>query len=707
MSKTLILCEKPSQAADFSKGLGEQFKKENNYYESSGYIICNARGHLIELASPEEYDEGLKSWSMETLPIIPKEFKYKIAEKNDLDKLFHQISKLLNRDDVKKIIIATDAEREGELIARLILKQAGITENSGKELYRFWTSGALDSGEIKRTMGNLKPLSSYDRLYHAALARQQADWLIGINGTRAASIKAGGSGKAGVVSIGRVQTPTLYILALRSRAITNFIPKTYYELECLFRLTDGQYKGKLSDDNEKVRSFETKEELENLITSIEGSQGQVIFFEKKIKSEPHPKLYSLSGVQKEANERYGIKASESLEILQSLYDKKFTTYPRSGSEVLEEQMVEIAEKTLHMLSHTGIDLSRCKVEGSDKRVFNNKELTDHHAIIPTGHKPCGLTDNEKKIYDMVAKRFIAAFSPNYIYEATEIKTKIAESVFRTLGNRTVDLGWKAVLGISEQEDSLPIIKVDDITETTLIPQSKETAPPRHYTDGTLLADMESAHKFVKNEELKKMLKENAGIGTPATQANIIETLVKRGTAERKGKNIIITRKGLKLIEQMENEQVCDPAYTAMWESALEDIASGRMGPETFMESTKDATKYLVESIKNKNFTGISKSQQVASVGKCPVCKCEVVEFSKGYSCLQKDVCKFVLWKNKLSFAGKAQISAKEAKGILNAYQEGHGYEIKLKSKAGKEYTAFISLGLHPKYGWGLEILRND
>lgn len=705
MGKTLILCEKPSQAADFSKGLDETFKRENNYYESQNYIICNARGHLIKLIDPEEYDENLKQWKMDTLPIIPGEFKYK-AEEDDRGALFKQISKQLNRRDVTKIVVATDAEREGELIARLILKMSDITQESGKELFRFWTSGALDKAEIKRTMANLKPLSSYDRLYHAALARQQADWLIGINGTRAATIKAGAGGGSGVISIGRVQTPTLYILATRSKEIKNFTSKTYYELEGIFATQSGTYKGKLLDENGKIRSFDTKTPLDDIIIMLAGKECRIIMAEKSKKTMSPPKLYSLSGVQKEASEKYGIKATEALETLQSLYDKKFTTYPRSGSEVLEEQMVSAAEKTLHALSFTGLDISRCKAEGSNKRIFNNKELTDHHAIIPTGTKPSGLLDMEQKIYDMVCKRFIAAFSPDYIYEATEIKTQVGDYYFKTTGNRTIDLGWKAILNISETEDTLPMVKTGETADFEFMTIEKKTSAPKFYTDGTLISDMESAHKFVKDDNLKKFLKENAGIGTPATQANIIETLIKRGYAERKGKNIIATTEGVKLIEQMEDEQVCDPAYTAIWENALEDIAAGKTGAKEFMSSAIESAKYLVDRIKAKNFAGVSKNIPKESLGKCPVCGSEVFEFIKGYSCSNKDKCKFVLWKNKLSFAGKTEITTKEAAGLFKAHMENKEYEIKLKSKDGKPYLAKTSLKEHPQYGWGVEIIRN-
>lgn len=613
---------------------------------------------------------------MESLPIIPTEFRYKIAA-GDAGMMFKVIAKQVNRKDVDRIVIATDAKREGELIARLILKMAGIDERSGKQLFRFWTSGALTPVEIKATMSKLKPLSEYDRLYYAAAARQQADWLVGINGTRAATLTARGMNKGGVVSLGRVQTPTLYILAKRSKEITNFKPEKYYEVEGSFAVSGGEYKGKLIDETGKVMSFKTRQEAEGLFAALSGLGGVITSVEKKNKRTEPPVLYSLSGVQKEASSKYGIRASETLDILQSLYDKKFTTYPRSGSEVLSDEMVLLAQKTVSALGFCGYDVKRCKVEADNKRVFNSAKLTDHHAIIPTGTKPSGLSDNEQRVYDMVCKRFIAAFYPDYIYEATEIVTQADNKLFKTTGNRTLDLGWKAVLGSSETDSGLPALSKGDEAVGNIGVLEKETTPPKHYTDGTLIADMENAHKFVKDESLKKFLKDNAGIGTPATQAGIIDTLVKRGYVEIKGKSLIITTEGAKLVDAMESEQVCDPAYTALWERSLDDIATGKIANgSAFIESTKQAVKQLVNNIRGKDLSGVTKieaRETKSAVGKCPVCGSAVLEWEKGYSCSNRGNCKFVLWKNKLSFVGKAVISEKEAAGLLNAFQEERLY----------------------------------
>lgn len=703
MSKTLILCEKPSQAQDFTKGLSENFKKEKGYYESDSYIICYARGHLIRLYEPEEYDETYKEWSFDRLPIIPDEFCYQVSE-GDSSQLFNIISGQLNRSDVSKIVVATDAEREGELIARLILDAAGIPQHDDR-LYRFWTSGALTPKEITASLEKIKPLNEYNRLYIAAKARQQADWLIGINATRAATIQAGG----GVVSIGRVQTPTLNLLVKRHNDISCFTPEKYFELIAICESSGGTYQAKMIDEAGKIATFNSDKEISNLFPEKSHLQAQIISIDKTVKTEKPPMLYSLSSLQKEANAKYGIRASDTLAALQSLYDKKYTTYPRTGSEVLEEQMASLAEETLLLLGMNGYDVSICAVDSKNKRIFNNSLLSDHHAIIPTGTKPYDLSDNEKHIYDMVCQRFIAAFYPDYTYEETVILTDINGNTFRTKGNRSLDLGWKSVYEseYSESGDIPVLLSPKDHVLATIEAQEKETVPPKHYTDGTLIADMENAHKFVSDDNLKKMLKSASGIGTPATQANIIDILIKRGYAVLKGKNIIATPEGKLLIEILTNEQVADPAYTALWEKNLEDIAKGLIeSDKAFIDATKEMARQLVSDIKNKDMKGVTKSKEDKKVvGICPECGQNVVELSKSYSCSDK-ACGFLLWKNKLSFVGKATITAAEASNLLKAYCDSKSVKIKLKSKKGASYEKRIVLSKHPKYNWGIVILND-
>lgn len=700
MSKTLILCEKPSQTKDFIRGLGENFKKEYGFFESENYIVCNARGHLISLCDAEEYDEKFKSWKIETLPIIPDKFNYKIT-KGSLE-LYNIISKNMKRADVSKIVVATDAEREGELIARLIMNKVGINSKSGKELLRFWTSGALTPEEIKKTMKNLKPLSNYDRLYYAALARQQADWLVGINATRVATIKGGG----GVVSIGRVQTPTLNILAQRFKEIENFKPEKYYEVESEYNKDNISFKGKLIDENNKTKSFFNKDEVQLLVSQL-GNYGEILKVEKSKKSEKPPLLFSLSGVQKEANARYSIRANDTLAILQTLYDKKYTTYPRSASEVLEEGMVNLVKDTINLLGKNGYDISKCNVLENNKRVFNNEKLTDHHAIIPTGIKPNDLDKNENLIYDMICKRFIAAFYPTYDYETTEVIICINGYNFKSTGNATINKGWKEILVVNDDKNILPLLKEGDRLDTEIKILDKETKPPKHYTDGTIISAMENAHTFVKDEELKKMLKDVAGIGTPATQAGILEKLIERGYLKLENKNLIITSEGLKLIEKLENEPVSDPAYTALWEQNLNDIADGKIkGADDFMKSIVEYVKSLVYSIKGKDMTGVTKQISKTTkevIGSCPNCKKDVFEFSKGYSCFDKE-CGFVLWKNKLSFIGIDNITIKIAKSLLDSYKNNSSYELKLKTKTGTSYTKKVKISKHTQYGWGVEFI---
>lgn len=717
MSKTFILCEKPSQAMDFVKGLSkmehENFNKNDGYFESNNYIICFARGHLIVPFLPEDYDDKLKTWNINDLPIIPNPVQYKVGDK-DADKLFKIISKQINRKEVTRIVVATDAEREGELIARLIINHSGVnTEN--KDMRRFWTSSALTPEEITKGMSNLKPLKEYDKYYRAASARQKADYIVGLNATRAATLAGGSS----VISLGRVQTPVVNIVYMRDREIDNFKSETYYEITVKFN-KNTSYTGKYIDENNKTISFNDISKAKETIDVINNiSKGTILSITKTNEKQCPPKLYSLTTIQKEASSKAGISANDVLNILQKLYDTKVTTYPRTDSEVLSSDMVDLSIKTVGKLksfSEYSAFTTQCKVDGSNKNVFNDEKLTDHHALIPTGDKPENLSKNEQLIYDMICRRFIAVFMPDFKYEQTKVITALENNYrFYSQGKSITDLGWKSIYkdNNSKEDILLPALNENDIViKEDEVLEEKHTTPPSHYTDGSLIDAMSKAASFVKDENLKKVLKDAKGIGTPATKANIIETVISRGYIQRKGKLLLITESGKKLIETLSGEQILDPGYTALWEQELDKIASGEVAnTASFSKNIEDYTKYLVSSIAKKDLGGIAKGrepqQEGKQVGICPECGSPVIVYqkSKGYSCSNKE-CNFVLWKNKLAYLGRKEILTKDAKNILQAYQDNTTAVIDglISKSSGKEYTGNVMLEKNDKYGWGLKLV---
>lgn len=720
MSKTFILCEKPSQAMDFVKGLSkmehESFNKNDGYFESNNYIICFARGHLIVPFLPEDYDDKLKTWNINDLPIIPNPVKYKIGDK-DAEKLFKVISKQINRKEITRIVVATDAEREGELIARLIINHSGVNIEN-KDMRRFWTSSALTPEEITKGMNNLKPLKEYDKYYRAASARQKADYIVGLNATRAATL-AGGSG---IISLGRVQTPVVNIVYMRDKEIDNFKSYTYYEITVKFN-KNTSYTGKYVDENNKTISFNDISKAKETIAVIKNtSKGKILSITKTNEKQCPPKLYSLTTIQKEASSKAGISANEVLNILQKLYDTKVTTYPRTDSEVLSSDMVDLSIKTIGKLKSFSEYLgftTQCRVDGNNKNVFNDEKLTDHHALIPTGDKPENLSKNEQLIYDMICRRFIAVFMPDFKYEQTKVITVLEDNYrFYSQGKSITDLGWKSIYkdNNSKEDILLPALNENDIViKEDEVLEEKHTTPPSHYTDGSLIDAMSKAASFVKDENLKKVLKDAKGIGTPATKANIIETVISRGYIQRKGKLLLITESGKKLIETLSGEQILDPGYTALWEQELEKIASGEVAnTASFSKNIEDYTKYLVSSIAKKDLGGIAKGrepqQEGKQVGICPECGSPVIVYqkSKGYSCSNKE-CNFVLWKNKLAYLGRKEILTKDAKAILQAYQDKTTAAIDglISKSSGKEYTGNVILEKDEKYGWGLKLVFNE
>ncbi|NPV51842.1 MAG: DNA topoisomerase 3 [Candidatus Methanofastidiosum sp.] len=609
MSKTIIITEKPSVAQDFAKALTAS-KKGDGYLENDRYIITWAYGHLCELKEPEEYNSELKQWTLDTLPIFPERFQYKVLQ--SAKKQFQVIKSLLNRSDVSSVVIATDCGREGELIARLILQLAG----NKKPVYRLWTSEALTEQVIRKQMQQLKPASEFDRLYQSALARQWADWLVGINCTRAVTCK-----NRELFTVGRVQTAVLALVVQREREIRNFKPQPYYNVSATFKRRDDVFKGiyfkpiQNNDDKETEEENDTegitskyaiakKIDADRIVSEVKGKTGIIKEVTSKISSEKPPLLFFLTTLQQECNRLFGFSADKTLAIAQSLYEKhRILSYPRTESQHLDPQYAEECKKILSQIrSVIKFDINKCSIDKNNKRVFDLSKLTDHHALIPQGAPTQPLTEDERKVFELVCKRFVSAFYPDCKFKNTTIYIQVNQHNFLAKGKTLVDAGWREIYGGLKSDIILPhLAKGEKVFVADTQTVEKQTQPPPRYTDATLLEIMANAHKVVQNEELKKILKENAGIGTPATRAQIIKNLQDRKYLIRQGKAFVPTTKAEFLIDLLKDEKVASPEYTAIWEQELERIAKGEVKTTTsFLESIKNYVSAFVGKIKNSH-----------------------------------------------------------------------------------------------------------
>ena len=699
---TLILTEKPSIARDFAKALGVKGKKDG-CLEGGGYVIAWAIGHLVELADPQDYDTKWKRWSLNTLPILPERLKYKPIA--DVQKQLKVVQKQLKRKDIEKIIIATDAGREGEVIARTILHSVGPLK---REMYRFWTSQALTPQVIKEALGNVKPAAEYDRLWYAGQARQAADWLVGMNLTRAATLRMGSY--KDVYSIGRVQTAVLALLVDRQQERENFRSEPYWIVRANFSNPDrGTWWGTWF--KKETNRFENKQEAEQVLARVLQQAGAVKSVKREKKRQPPQFLYSLTDLQRDANKKYGFSARQTLDIAQKLYEqRKCLSYPRTDSRVLGSKNVSLAKKLIAKLSSAYSDLFQGIEEKlisiSNKRVFNDAKLTDHHALIPLAPLPDRAGRSEGLIYDLVLKRFAAAFYPDYEYEATTIITEVQNETFRTRGSRPVVLGWKAVYGKAEphsdkdkeepEERDLPLLEKGDpakVQEALL--EEKMTQPPPEYTEALLLKDMTNPSRYVSEDELKKIFRGEIGLGTQATRAQIIETLLVRAYVVREKKVLRPTAKGRLLIDRLRllsiAKAIAAPEETARWEMELERIAQGIGNSEAFLEAIRGFVMKGVEEFKMNEM-----QQKVQEpLGKCPACGGNVIEGKKGFGCAnwreQDGGCRFVVWKQ---IAGQ-KITPESVRMLLAGETTG---SMKFVSKEGKKFSASLKLEQEEQQG---------
>lgn len=601
MSKSVVIAEKPSVARDIANVL-KCNKKGNGFLEGDKYIVTWALGHLVTLADPEAYDIKYKTWKLEDLPMLPEHMKLVVMKQTG--KQFNTVKTQLNRSDVNEVIVATDAGREGELVARWIIDKAKVH----KPIKRLWISSVTDKA-IKDGFNNLKPGKAYEDLYISAVARSEADWYIGLNATRALTTKFNAQ-----LNCGRVQTPTVAMVAAREEEIANFKPQTYYGIEAQ---TDG-LNLTWQDANGNSRSF-NKEKTDAIVKSLGSKDATVVSIDRKAKKTFAPGLYDLTELQRDGNKLFGYSAKETLNIMQKLYEQhKVLTYPRTDSRYLSSDIVSTLPERLKACAVGEYRSLANKVLNKPIKVskgfVDDSKVSDHHAIIPTeGYvNISSFTDKERKIYDLVVKRFLAVLFPAFEYEQLTVQTKIGDQKFIAKGKTVIHSGWKEVYAnhFDDEESTddvkeqlLPRIEKDDVLKTKIITQtSGQTKPPARFTEATLLSAMENPTKYMKTNDKKLVdtLKSTGGLGTVATRADIIDKLFNSFLFEKRGgKEIYITSKGRQLLDLVP-EKLKSPATTAEWEQKLELIAKGKLKKDVFINEMKDYTKEIVSAIKTSD-----------------------------------------------------------------------------------------------------------
>ncbi|WP_454638273.1 DNA topoisomerase III [Bacillus mycoides] len=598
MAKSLVLAEKPSVARDIANVL-KCNKKGNGFLEGDKYIVTWALGHLVTLADPEMYDKKYQKWNLEDLPMLPDRLKLSVIKQSG--KQFNSVKSQLNRNDVNEIIIATDAGREGELVARWIIAKSKVN----KPIKRLWISSVTDKA-IKDGFNNLKPGKAYENLYFAAVARSEADWYIGLNATRALTTKYNAQ-----LNCGRVQTPTVAMIAAREDEIKNFKPQVYYGIEA----QTGSVKLTWQDTNGNNRSF-NKEKIDSIVKSLDKQNATVVEIDKKQKKSFSPGLYDLTELQRDANKKFGYSAKETLNIMQKLYEQhKVLTYPRTDSRYISSDIIGTLPERLKAcgvgeyrpLAHKILN----KPIKSNKSFVDDSKVSDHHAIIPTESYVnfSAFTDKERKIYDLVVKRFLAVLFPAFEYEQLTLRTKVGSETFIARGKTILHAGWKEVYENRFEDDDvtddvkeqlLPHIEKGDTLTVKLIMQtSGQTKAPARFNEATLLSAMENPTKYMdtQNKQLADTLKSTGGLGTVATRADIIDKLFNSFLIEKRGgKDIYITAKGRQLLDLVP-EELRSPATTAEWEQKLELIAKGKLKKDAFINEMKQHTKEIVAEVK--------------------------------------------------------------------------------------------------------------
>jgi DNA topoisomerase-3 len=769
VSKTLVIAEKPSVGRDLARVLPGPFAKHEGWLEGPEHVITWAVGHLVQLAEPEEYDPKFKRWRMADLPIVPDRFKLIVRDERSR-KQFTVVKNQVHREDIDEVVNACDAGREGELIFAYLYEQA----KAKKAVRRLWLSSMTQTA-IKEAFTRLRPADEMKPLEQAARSRSEADWIVGMNATRAATIRLRSSFD-GAVSLGRVQTPTLAIVARREEEIRAFKPEPYWLVEATFaaagtephdpstngepasgeRVYAGRYHAPPKKGAAKAEATEngdgaqptgrgprigSEREAQRIVEECRDRAGEITKVDRRKQREQPPLLYDLTSLQREANTRFGYSARRTLAAAQRLYEEhKALTYPRTNSRYLSGDMVAEIKPIAELVGKHGEYAKASRyVTSLDLlplgRVINDAKVTDHHAIIPTRseHKLDKMGADERRIYDLVTRRFLAVFHPDAELEATRIETTVSGNTFRTSGRVLVVPGWRGVYGeLSEEErlkaassaatrpesanegdapdgqgrgaedddegapQQLPrVAEGEDVQTRAIESLRKETKPPRRYSDASLLGAMETAGKLVDDEALREAMKDS-GIGTPATRAAIIERLIDVAYIEREGRSLVATEKGLNVVALLDRHALTSPELTGQWEHRLANIEQGDDSRKTFMG---DIARFAQETVSelDEKLNGVRIPR--ANLGPCPVCGRDIVENRKGYSCWSRDDpgCGFVIWKSKV---GK-QLPASIAKELIRTgytAQQVTGF----RNRSGKSFRARLALGQTEDGKWRVE-----
>jgi len=716
MGKTLVIAEKPSVGRDLTKVLPGPFTVAENksLLEGPEHVVTWAVGHLVQLADPDDYDDKFKKWRMADLPIVPPKFKLVVRDERS-KKQMTVVKRALDRDDVDVVVNACDAGREGELIFAYLYEKAG----SKLPVQRLWLN-SMTAQAIREAFSTLRPAAEFASLEAAARSRSEADWIVGMNATRAATIRLRSSFD-GAVSLGRVQTPTLAILARREVEIRNFVPEPYWVVDARFLALPEEprraYDGRLYVGTQP--RLKTEAEAAAVVSACEGQLGSITKLEKTERKERAPLLYHLTSLQGDANSRFGFSASRTLAAAQRLYEEhKALTYPRTNSRYITSDMIgEIKPIAALVGGQKEYAAAASYVTGLDmlplQRVVWNEKVTDHHAIIPTRaerHPVDKMNEDDRKIYDLVVRRFLAVFHPEAVFENTRVETTVETHVFRTSGKVLLVAGWRGVYGEGISADSSAAEDDDDAGDEQQLPkleqgeqsqvhrikwEAKETKPPRRFSERALLEAMETAGKLVDDEDLRAAMSES-GIGTPATRAAIIERLLTVGYIERDGRALVVTEKGLNVIRLLGEQPLTSPSLTGEWEHRLANIETGEDTRKAFMS---DIVKFAEQLVGDLDTTLKDVRIPRANLGPCPVCANDIIENRKGYSCWSAadPGCGFVIWKAK---AGKTLplAVARELIKTGRTDKQVTGF----KGRSGKSFRAKLALMQNEEGRWRVE-----
>ena len=718
--KKVIIAEKPSVAKNIAEAFNIKTKKDG-FFEGKDYLITWAFGHLFQLYAARDYDERLKSWRMENFPFIPEEFKYKVKCDNvnrnvsdsGVEKQINIIKNLINREDVDGVISATDQDREGEVISLEIFMYLDVKKPIYRLLLNEWTPD-----EVKKGMDNLKDNSEMKCLQDAGIGRQLADWIIGINLTSVATLRYKPNDKK-ILNIGRVLLPTLKIIYDRDKEIENFKATTYYKLLATFKTSDNkEFEGTYYENNNE--KFEDKSVLDALNALLKEKLGKIIEKQVEKKKEYPPFLFNLSNLQGYITSKYkGWTSDKVLKVAQSLYEKKFITYPRTGSIALEESLKDRARKVLDILK-VGLSYEDKINFVTTKRIFDNSKVESHSAITPTYLKPSGLTKDEQIVYDAVKNRFIMQFMPVAEYEETKLTLKVNDEnikgIFISRGKVQLVEGWKVVEKMESKDTILPMVNKEDIV---YVVDSKVNAvtkkPPKLHTEKTLLRVMETCGKSFKDEEdseeMMASILSGFSIGTPATRAETIKRLKDIGYIKSKGKSLTTTELGRTIVEIFPVKELFDLEYTGRLEKTLSDIEKGKFSKDEFLKMIEDFTKKAIDDIKKdtsmlKNFK-VKLPEGSESLGKCPVCGNDVIEGEKAFGCVNwKNGCKFSIWKDDKFINSLGKKVTKEMVEIL--LKNGKVGFRNLRSKKGTIFSAYLKYEKDEKtgyYNWKIEFIN--